>query len=77
MCMLHVGKDEVLCVQEGGKAVGTLRMVEGDRALAHVRLQPALLAMEGQGRLMVADTDVAVLPVRPSWWPASWGKEEG
>lgn len=63
--------------QDGGKAVGTLRVVEQNCALAHVRLQPAMLAMEGKGVLVVEGTDVVVQPLRPSWWPASWGKEEG
>lgn len=49
-----------------------MRVVAQDRALAHLRLQHAMQAMEGQGKLVVADTDVVVQPSRPDWWPASW-----
>jgi hypothetical protein len=74
---VQVGADVVLA--GGGGSVGSVRAVEGDLALVHVRLGPALLAAESkqpEQRLVVGGSDVGVEPWRPRWWPAEWGSEE-
>eukprot|EP00850_Spirogloea_muscicola_P018380 SM000168S02579 [mRNA] locus=s168:33016:35003:+ [translate_table: standard] len=70
-----VAAGAVVLDAEGGKKVGTVTAASGPRGLAHLRLQPALrenaaLVVEGEGA-------AGVRVVRPKWWPAEWGHEEG
>lgn len=61
-----------------GAVVGTLRAAVGGVGLAHMKLATALLAQRGQARLMVksGDHSIQIEPLRPKWWPDSWGYEE-
>ncbi len=65
--------------QEGssGRSIGTIVAAEGDVGLAHLRLAPALAAAAGNSKLLAGTDGVQVVPVRPRWWPAEWGLEEG
>lgn len=64
-----------------GKAVGTMRAVGGDWGLALLRLQAALPIADGvaDSKELVVETagggSCGVVPVRPAWWPVSWGRE--
>jgi hypothetical protein len=74
---VEAGADVV--VAGTGDSVGTVRAVQGDLALVHVRLAPALQAAESQQpeqQLVVGGSSVGVRPWRPSWWPPEWGTEE-
>ena len=81
---LPLGAEVVL---DNGDVVGSVRACAQDWALAHIKLLPALQAAEppaGPGpstnlfvRGSQGQTLVKVTPVRPQWWPAEWGTEEG
>lgn len=65
-------------VKEGDPtSLGTLCGVCHDLALAHMRLSPALLSMEGKAVLRGAESGLQLAPWRPHWWPPEWGTEEG
>lgn len=47
--------------------------------MAYIKLLPALAAAEGRTvplQLQLEGQQVAVVPQRPQWWPAEWGREE-
>lgn len=69
----------------GRGPAGVLTGHAGDVGIAHIKLAPALAAAvaaagDGDGpRLQVQLPDggvQAVVPERPGWWPAEWGREE-
>jgi hypothetical protein len=58
---------------------GTLTSHVGDLGMAYIKLLPALAAAEGRApplQVQVEGQQVTVVPVRPQWWPADWGREE-
>jgi hypothetical protein len=59
--------------------MGTLTAHVGNMGMAYIKLLPALAAAEGRTpplQLQLEGQQVAVVPQRPQWWPAEWGREE-
>lgn len=90
---MHAGSSVGADIMQQGKTtpVGTLLAVDPatGAGLAHLRLAPALAAMQGDAVLQVAGGQQqssgssngeavasVVMPHRPQWWPAEWGYEE-
>lgn len=57
-----------------GKSIGTIRAVDNDIGLAHLRLKETLEAVSS-GKTLRAEGGVDIHPRRPSWWPTTWGLE--
>lgn len=61
-------------------SAGVLTGHVGDVGMAYIKLLPALAAAEGRSpplQLQLAGgLQLSVVPVRPQWWPADWGREE-
>uniref|UniRef100_A0A7S0RDL5 CAF17 C-terminal domain-containing protein n=1 Tax=Pyramimonas obovata TaxID=1411642 RepID=A0A7S0RDL5_9CHLO len=70
-----VAGNSVLTYGDEKKKMGRLSAVTKDltRGLALLRLQQAL---NPASELRVEDSEVAVRPLRPQWWPSQWGTEE-
>jgi folate-binding protein YgfZ len=66
--------DSVLNVSSG-KSIGTIRAMDKDIGLAHLRLKEALEAASSGNCSLRTEGGVEVRPRRPSWWPATWGLE--
>ena len=70
------------------KAVGKVRVVDGELGLAVLRLGKAIPAIDAGRPLYVSSSSggsgggeggegfVELTAWRPDWWPASWGREE-